>query len=144
MPTGQIKKERSKAMRYKTEDDEDDGSMALMAAAVGPPAMCAVFVIPDEDEAAPEYIEDADRELKRVIGKLRALNLNVDEFRNKSNTRVFLKISAPDTLLRYEAEAQVYQLRLKEDLGGALCAYTAELEEKVFMLLNCPIPICVV
>ena len=130
MPTGQIKKERSKAMRYKTEDDEDDGSMALMAAAVGPPAMCAVFVIPDEDEAAPEYIEDADRELKRVIGKLRALNLNVDEFRNKSNTRVFLKISAPDTLLRYEAEAQVYQLRLKEDLGGALCAYTAELEEK--------------
>ena len=48
-----IKNKRAKAVRYRTEDDEDDGSMALLAAAVGGPAMCAVFAIPDEDEADP-------------------------------------------------------------------------------------------
>jgi hypothetical protein len=130
MPTGKIGKERTKATRYRTEDDPDDGSMALLAASTGPPAMCAVFVIPDEDEAQPEYIQDAENELRRVIGKLRALNLNVDEFRNKSNTHIYVKISAPDTLLRYEAEAGCYKVKMMPDYGGAMCSYSVELEEK--------------
>jgi len=120
---------RSKATRYRREDDEDDGGMAIMAAALGPPAMCAVFIIPDEDEADPIYAKAAEVELKRVIGKLRALNLNVDEYKNKAGTYMYLKISAPDTLLRYEAEEMCMQLRLEERFGGALCAYTVELEE---------------
>ena len=130
MPTGKIGKERTKATRYRTEDDPDDGSMALLAAATGPPAMCAVFVIPDEDEAQPEYIQDAENELRRVIGKLRAPNLNVNEFRNKSKTHIYIKISAPDTLLRYEAEAGRYKVKMMPDYGGAMCSYSVELEEK--------------
>ena len=125
-----IKNKRAKAVRYRTEDDEDDGSMALLAAAVGGPAMCAVFAIPDEDEADPNDIANYEKQLKRVMGKLRALNLNVEQYENASKTQLYLKISAPDTLLRYEAEEQRVQLRLKEDYGGALCAYSAELEEK--------------
>jgi len=128
---GKAIKQRTKATRYRTEDDPDDGSMALMAAAVGPPAMCAVFILPDEDEADPEYTKKAALQLARTIGKLLALNLNVDEYKNKAGTYMYLKISAPDTLLRYEAEENIYQLRLlKEEYGGALCAYSAELEER--------------
>jgi len=120
-------KDRVKAGRYRTEDDEDDGSMASVPSG---PAQCAVFKIPDEDEAKPEDIANYEKELKRVIGKLRALNLNVEQFENSSKTLLYLKISAPDTLMRYEAESNFMQLRLMPDFGGALCAYTQELEDK--------------
>jgi len=129
MPAGAIKEKRTKAGRYRGEDDEDDGT-AIMAAATGPPAMCAVFTIPDEDEADPDDVKRAEYERKRVVGKLRALNLNVDEYRNKTGTLMYLKISAPDSLLRYEAESQKLKLRLTEELGGSMCAYTSELEDK--------------
>ena len=138
-------KDRVKAGRYRTDDDEDDGSMALLAAAAGGPAMCAVFKIPDEDEAKPEDIANYEKELKRVIGKLRALNLNVEQFENSSKTQLYLKISAPDTLMRYEAESTRMKLRLMPDFGGALCAYTQELEDKGAFdkpLDNCHVLFC--
>jgi hypothetical protein len=127
MGINDIKRLRKKGTRYRTEDDGEDDSVPL---APKPPGMCAVFVEPDEDEADPEYIKAADVEKKRAIGKLRALNLNVDEHRTEDGTKTFLTITAPETLLRYEAEAHTYQLRLQEEYGGALCAYTAELEAK--------------
>ena len=99
-------------------------------ASLGPPAQCVVFNIPDEDETPPEEQTYYKQKREWVIGKLRALNLNVDQFVNKSNTLLFVKISAPDTVLRYEAEERRIRLRLKDVYGGALCAYSREIESK--------------
>ena len=67
---------------------------------------------------------------ERVIGKLRALNLNIDAYTTKDGTKMFVRISAPNTILQYEAEQQLVRLRLREEFGGALCAFSQELDEK--------------
>ncbi|KAJ1491027.1 calcium-activated chloride channel-domain-containing protein [Baffinella frigidus] len=123
-------KDRQKAGRYRTDDDEDDGGAALLAASLGPPAQCAVFRIPDEDETPAEEQARVKYKRERVIGKLRALNLNVDQYTNKDGSKMFVRISAPNTILQYEAEQQRVRLRLREDFGGALCAFSQELDEK--------------
>mmetsp|Transcript_3150 Transcript_3150/g.6350 ORF Transcript_3150/g.6350 Transcript_3150/m.6350 type:complete len:696 (+) Transcript_3150:110-2197(+) len=122
---------RQKATRYRTEFDDDDGSAALLAAAMGPPAMCVVFRVPDEDEVPAEDCERITLAREKVIGTLRALNLNVDQYVNKpAGDKIFCKISAPDTMLRFEAESQGIRLRLKEEHGGALCKFSQELDER--------------
>eukprot|EP00961_Rhodomonas_salina_P008191 111315-Rhodomonas_salina.1 len=129
--------ERQKATRYRTEFDDDDGGAALLAvrdvrslcaarkhrmaswtvlpAAMGPPAMCCVFLVPDEDEMPSDEVEDILKKREELIGAFRALNLNVEAF--STPTKIYCKLSAPDTMLRFEAETKGVRLRLKEDFG---------------------------
>mmetsp|Transcript_26249 Transcript_26249/g.51142 ORF Transcript_26249/g.51142 Transcript_26249/m.51142 type:complete len:693 (+) Transcript_26249:53-2131(+) len=125
-----IQKRRQKATRYFTEDDEDDGGATAAALSTMPPAMCAVFPLLDPDENESEDIEESNKARELVIGKLRALNLNVDIIPSSDGKRLFVTIGAPDTMLKYEAEHQRVKLRLRQEYGGALCFYTMELEEK--------------
>mmetsp|Transcript_12338 Transcript_12338/g.29538 ORF Transcript_12338/g.29538 Transcript_12338/m.29538 type:complete len:695 (-) Transcript_12338:94-2178(-) len=120
--------ERQKATRYRTEFDDDDGGAALLAAAMGPPAMCCVFLVPDEDEMPSDEVEDILKKREELIGAFRALNLNVEAF--STPTKIYCKLSAPDTMLRFEAETKGVRLRLKEDFGGALCKFSQEIDEK--------------
>jgi hypothetical protein len=78
---------RERAGRYKVDDDDESASLALVRifersfvflcssqaltsmlgqAVMGPPAICVVFEVPDEDEAQPEDISDQKEELKMV------------------------------------------------------------------------------
>mmetsp|Transcript_45788 Transcript_45788/g.110217 ORF Transcript_45788/g.110217 Transcript_45788/m.110217 type:complete len:693 (+) Transcript_45788:62-2140(+) len=125
-----IQKRRQKATRYFTEDDDDDGGATAAATSTMPPAMCAVFKTLDPDEHESAEIEAANQVREKVIGKLRALNLNVDQFNSSDNKFIFVTIGAPETMLKYEAEHQRAKLRLREEYGGALCYYLGELDEK--------------
>ena len=78
MPAGAIKEKRTKAGRYRGEDDEDDG-IVVMTTGTGPPDMCAVFTIPDEDETDPDDVKRVEYGRNHVVGELCVLNLNVDE-----------------------------------------------------------------
>lgn len=94
------------------------------------PAMCAVFRKLDPDEHESSEIDAANLAREVVIGKLRALNLNVDQSTSSDKKFIFVTIGAPETMLKYEAEAQRAKVRLREEYGGALCYYSQELDEK--------------
>eukprot|EP00277_Geminigera_cryophila_P042372 CAMPEP_0173097174 /NCGR_PEP_ID=MMETSP1102-20130122/33625_1 /TAXON_ID=49646 /ORGANISM="Geminigera sp., Strain Caron Lab Isolate" /LENGTH=233 /DNA_ID=CAMNT_0013988723 /DNA_START=71 /DNA_END=769 /DNA_ORIENTATION=+ len=121
-------KDRPRATRYMGDDvDEHAAEAALMS--MGPPAMVAVFAIPDEE--VEEVIQNnAAEEREQFKGRMRALNLNVEQLMNAKGTFLFMKVSAPEPMLKYEAEHNEFRLRLKEKLGGALCKFTQELEDK--------------
>jgi len=121
-------KERPRAGRY-TGDDVDEHALEAGIMMMGPPCMVAVFKIPEE-EALEEVINKAQEELHKFRGRLRALNLNVEQLTNKTNTLIFLKVSAPEAMLKYEAEENDFRLRLLPKYGGALCRFTQELEDK--------------
>lgn len=108
------------------------GGGAQHAAAIStmPPGMCAVFRNLDPDENEASEIDASNKAREEVIGKLRALNLNVDQFLSSDKKFIFVVIGAPETMLKYEAEAQRAKIRLTKDHGGALCYYSQELDEK--------------
>ena len=121
-------KDAKRAGRYMG-DDVDEHAVEAGIMMMGPPCMVAVFKVPDE-EALEETINKAQEELHKFRGRLRALNLNVEQLTNKTNTLIFLKVSAPEPMLKWEAEHNQLRLRLLEKWGGALCPYTQELEDK--------------
>jgi hypothetical protein len=121
-------KDAKRAGRY-TGDDVDEHAVEAAIMNMGPPCMVAVFKVPDE-EALEETINKAQEELHKFRGRLRALNLNVEQLTNKTNTLIFLKVSAPEPMLKWEAEHNKLRLRLLEKWGGSLCPYTQELEDK--------------
>ena len=57
-------KDRSRATRYAGGEDDDAAAVALVS--MGPPAMCAVFSLPDPDEAIEEVVKAAEEERIRV------------------------------------------------------------------------------
>ena len=121
-------KDRQAATRYKGDDvDEHAAEAAIMS--MGPPCMVAVFTIPPED--APEEDQDkASEELMKFKGRMRALNLNVEQLENKTKTHMFIKVCAPEAMLKYEAEENAFRLKLREKFGSAMCKFTQELEDK--------------
>jgi hypothetical protein len=124
------------AARYKSKDDEDDGgeddgAAAAMQAAMGPPSLCMVFKLPDEDECIDEeYMQVKKEQRERIIGKLRNLNLNVEQVINKTKDKLFLKISANDEILIQQAEARGLKVSLLEEkYDGGMCMYNRQLQE---------------
>ena len=63
-----------------------------------------------------------------TIGKLRALNFVVET--SQTENFLFLKIFAPLPMLKFEAEEQMIRIRLRDEYGGAMCAYSDEIEAK--------------
>ncbi len=105
-------------------------------AQLGPPALCCVFMVPDEDEHTPEVVENVNNQRERALGAFRALNLNVEAYATPK--KIYCKLSAPDTMLRFEAESRHLRLRLKEDYGGALCKFSGDLDDKDAFDKVCP------
>lgn len=106
------------------------GAQHAAAMSTMPPGMCAVFKNLDPDENEASEIDASNKAREEVIGKLRALNLNVDQFMSSDKKYIFVVIGAPETMLKYEAEAQRAKIRLTEEFGGAMCYYSQELDEK--------------
>jgi hypothetical protein len=102
------------ATRYRPKDDEggdddDDGAAAAAAAAaaMGPPSLCMAFKLPDEDECIDEgYMQKKKEQRERIIAKLRNLNLNVEQVINRGKDKLFLNISADESILKQQAEAR--------------------------------------
>jgi hypothetical protein len=100
--------------RYKSKDDEggddDDGgaaAAAVAAAELAPPSLCMVFKLPDEDECIDEeYMALKKEQRERIIGKLRNLNLNVEQVINRTKDKLFISISAHEEILKQHAEAR--------------------------------------
>ena len=113
---------------------------------MGPPAICVVFEVPDEDEAQLEDINAQKEELLmvlflifrkdnspeqltslyywQVVGRLRSLNLTVEKYDSSDKKFLFLKVSGNDAMLKYEAEEKKFRCKLKSDFGGAQCGYS--------------------
>ena len=121
-------KDRAVAGRYKG-DDGDDAAGEAAQISMGPPCMVAAFAIPDE-ESEEHVIKRANEELAQFKGRMRALNLNVEQITAKHNTLILMKVGAPEPMLKYEAEQNFIRIRLREEYGGALCRFTQELEDK--------------
>ena len=84
--------------------------------------MVAAFAIPDE-ESEEHVIKRANEELAQFKGRMRALNLNVEQITAKHNTLILMKVGAPEPMLKYEAEQNFIRIRLCEEYGGALCRF---------------------
>ena len=127
------------APRYKMKDDdenEDDeeGAAAAAAAAaeLAPPSLCMVFKLPDEDECIDEdNIQKKKEQRERIIGKLRNLNLNVEQRINRTKDKLFLNISADESILKEQAQSRGIRCKLLEEkYGGAMCMYSHTLDSE--------------
>ena len=125
--------------RYKSKDDDDDGddddgaaAAAVAAAELAPPSICMVFKLPDEDECIDEeYMTLKKEQRERIIGKLRNLNLNVEQVINRTRDKLFISISAHPEILMSHAEARGIRLALLEEKhGGGLCMFSRKLHEE--------------
>jgi len=124
------------AARYKPKDEEkdvedDDGEAAAMMCMAGPPSLCMAFKLPDEDECIDEgYITKKKEQRERIIGKLRNLSLNVEQVINRDRNKLFLNISADDSILKEQAQERGIRIPLQEEkYGGAMCMYSDDLNE---------------
>ena len=126
------------ATRYKHKDDDDDdddedGAAAAAAAQalLAPPSLCIAFKLPDEDECIDEeYMEVKKEQRERIIGKLRDLNLNVEQRINRGKDTLFLNVSADESILKQQAEARGIRCKLLEEkYGGAMCMYSSALDD---------------
>ena len=90
--------------------------------------MCLVFLIPDEDEIDAGELQVMKDIQAETIGKLRALNFVVET--KETENYLFLKIFAPLPMQKFEAEEQMIRIRLRDEYGGAMCAYSDEIEDK--------------
>jgi len=124
--------------RYKSKDDEggdddEDGAAAaaVAAAELAPPSLCMVFKLPDEDECIDEeYMALKKEQRERIIGKLRNLNLNVEQVINRTKDKLIITISAHEEILKQHAEARGLKLALLEDkYGGGMCMYSKDLND---------------
>ena len=118
--------ERVRAQRYNGEDEDEHAQQAQIID-MGPPCMAAVYAIPDEEKAEEDH-KRAKEEQDKFRGRMRALNLNIEQLINKAETLTFIKLTAPEPMLKYEAQEVCLRVRLREKFGGALCRFTTEIE----------------
>lgn len=98
---------------------QDDSS-----AKISPPSVCLIF------KKAPDEAPGAEEKRKRdeVHGLLTQCGLFVSISENSQQDECFFLVSAPDQVLKYEAEKMQMKLRLKSQHGGAFAPYERRLE----------------
>mmetsp|Transcript_17284 Transcript_17284/g.40673 ORF Transcript_17284/g.40673 Transcript_17284/m.40673 type:complete len:681 (-) Transcript_17284:525-2567(-) len=110
---------RTKATRYKIGKDADDSGGFNLST-----QPCCVIVLKREKEEEGERDEDKfegqKAQKEKLTGKLRAVGLQVSESVAREGDYWFLKISASDPVLKYEAEQMQLKLKAKRSYGGAM------------------------
>lgn len=106
--------------RRRGDDDDDEGFVSAFM----PPALCISF-----EKDADELPTDLKRRKRTELqGRIQQTGLIVAASESSDKKEAFFLVSAPDNVLRYEAERMELKCRLKEEHGGLLCAYERRIE----------------